>query len=211
MIFSLKDLKYFVAFFLLLMLVDSSFAGFLPKAFEGDFVQTKKNLRSTRKAPVSIKYMYPKNIRMQVQEADSSITYVCNPDKTWIYTPPFMEGEKGHLREGASSKYCYSKIFDALKYGLTSNKHYEVKKLSQKKYQLNFVKTTANEVGFDVITINFSAEPLNFQNIVSLEMLDKSKKHPVILEKKKLKLVKSIDRKHFIFKIPPNTEIEKMQ
>ena len=192
------------------MLVDSSFAGFIPKAFKGDFIQIKQTRRSTKKTPVKIQYQFPKNIRMDVQDADNAVVYVCNAKKTWIYSPPFMKGEKGHVREGASSKYCYSKIFDALSSGLTSNKHYQVKKITETQYQLNFTSTAAEEIGFDEIKINFFKAPLTFENIDSLVMQNKDNKSPVTLKKQKLKLFKNLSSKTFIFEIPKNTEIEQM-
>lgn len=188
MILSLTNLKFFLVFFLLLMLADSSFAGFLPKAFEGDFIQIKKTRRSTKETPVKIKYLYPKNIRMSVLDKDNAVTYVCNAKKTWIYSPPFMEGEKGSVREGASSKYCYSKIFDALSRGLKTNKIYTVKKLKGNEFKLSFTKSAAEEIGFGEIEINFLNPPYVFKNIASMVMYDFSS---LELTQIKLKLVKS--------------------
>lgn len=182
----------------------------LPRAFEGEFIQIKKSLRGEKKSPVSIQYQNPKNIRMKVAGADQTVIYVCNKKKTWIYNPPFVEGEKGNVREGSSAKYCYSSLFDVLKFGLKSNKYYEVKQTKNTSFLLSFNDSTASKIGFQKVTVNFSKKPFTFSNVGSFLLWEKSGKKPLTLQTKKIKIVKNINENTFRFKIPPNTEIQQM-
>lgn len=199
----------------MLALVDSSFAGFMPKAFEGEFVQiqpTKNPNRKNREVKTSISYAKPRNFRMHSQDQNGQDTlFICNKDKTWFYSAPFMEGSKGQLKVGDTSRFCYVKIFDALNKGLKSNALYTVKKLGERKYQLNFNKEAAKEVQFNKVELTFDDMPLNFRNIESMTMYAPSKKDPFVLKRKSIDIKNSLDSSLFTFKAPANTEVEQMK
>ena len=96
--------RLIIGFILVLVLLDTASAGFLPKAFEANFLQEKKSVISGRvsKNFLSIKYTFPSNVFLT--EQNQNTRYICNESKVWIYNPPFKKGEPGQLRKGSSSK-----------------------------------------------------------------------------------------------------------
>lgn len=200
---------------LFLALLDTSLAGFMPKAFEGEYVQVKKSKnkwsKKTKEAPVSIAYQFPRNIRLHSKDPDQDILYICNKDTTWIYNPPFSNADKGLLKVGDSSKFCYAKIFDALDNGLTSNKIYKVEKINAKEFLLLFTKQAVKEIHFEKLRLSFDELPLSFKNLESIAMFKEEKSDPVTFKRKSVTIMKQLDQSQFNFTAPANTEIEKMQ
>lgn len=202
----------------LMALADAGFASskhFMPRAFQGEFVQiqkTKNPNKKNREIDTLISYQKPRNFRMYSKDSVGQDTlYICNKETTWFYSAPFTEDSKGQLKKGDSSKFCYVKIFDALNKGLTSNNIYTVKKLNERKYQLNFNPDAAKEVHFDRVELNFDDMPLNFKNIESLTMYSTSRKQPFVLKRKSVQIKNKLDSKLFTFKAPDNTDIEIMK
>lgn len=196
----------------LMALADAGFAatqGFMPKAFQGEFVQLKPTSNPRKKfieIPTSISYQKPRNFRMHSKGGDQNNLYICNAEVTVNYTPPFIEGKKGTMRKGNSSKFCYVKIFDALNKGLVSNNIYTVEKLSEREYRLSFKTDAAREIQFDRVDLKFDDMPLNFRNIESLTMYTSSKKEPFILKRKSINIENKLDQSLFTFKVPANTD-----
>lgn len=196
MILSLRDLKFFLAFFLLLMLIDCSFAGFIPKAFKGDITQIKKSRRSKKISTINLSYQYPKNIRMHVKGDNTDTTYVCNPDKIWQYTPPFDPTDKkakGNVIESTSGRYCLSKVFDFLSPGLKKNKYYNIVKENYYEYRLEFNQQVQSEIKYQQAKIFFKPLPLSLVNLnnVLAKSIDGKKTYKLNLKKRK-KLKKMI-------------------
>ena len=206
--------KFFIFFGLILALVDTSFAGFMPKAFTGEFVQVQKTsspFRKDKQLKTSIAYEYPKKFRMKVKDKDQDTLFICNSTNTWFYVAPFLPGEKGKLNRSNSSKFCYVKIFDALSRGLKSNKIYTVKQKNAKEFILSFSKKAQEELSFEKATIVLDDLPAKFQNVAQLSLYKKATKPPVIFKRTSIKVADSLNEKLFTFKIPPNTEITEMK
>lgn len=208
------SVKIFIFVGLIIALVDTSFAGFMPDAFTGEFFQIQKTaspFKKDHRVATSIAYEYPKRFRMEVKSKDQDTLFVCNKENTWFYSAPLIKGEKGQLRRSNSSKYCYVKIFDALARGLESNKIYSVKKKNAKEYLLVFSKDAVKEIAFEKVLITFDDLPARFQNVASLTLYKAGKGRPIIFERKSIKAAKSLDKKLFSFKVPKNTEIIEMK
>ena len=216
-------IKAIVLMFLLLLLADTSFAGFMPKAFKAEYSQIKKSRfkrRVVKPTPVKIQYAYPRNIRMHSKDKVQDVLYICNKNKTWIYTPSYKKKVKkkiktvnGQLRVGPSSKFCFSKIFDVLDKGLVSNKSYKVRSLQSGKFELVFTPRLVAELNYEKFELSFDKMPYNFKAIKDIKMFKrvKDKKPTLTLIRKKVKLVSKIDSKVFNFKAPKNTDIIKMK
>ena len=208
-------IRLILSFFLLLILLETSFAGkFLPNAFEAQFDQQKmKKLKKSSSnvvvSQIEIKYKFPSNINFKTI-GDSETQYVCNQDMVWIYTPPFIPGEKGEVRVGNSSKFCYSKIFDALSHGLKTNKLYKVKKVSDRLYDLMFSEKAQSQIPYKKISLEFKGQS-SFQNISKISLFKELDKSPVVLVTKSLVAKKNISQSEFEFKIPENTNKIKMK
>lgn len=186
----------------------SALAGFLPAKFEASF----DDVRGQSKIPVLIKYQYPQKIYYEVK-GDAPLLYVCNPKKTWKYTPPFIEGEKGELAVGDSGQFCYSRIFDSLAKGLDSNKLYKVSK-NGKMATLNFSKDAKAQLGLEKIQISFknnAAKVKGLSEAKDMEMYLSNKPEPVKLVLKKFDSSPSFKKDQFEFSPPKNTNITKMK
>lgn len=198
--------------FLILILTQliSGFAfakkSFIPKAFEADFLQKKQSLTSKRitEKSLNIKYQFPSDFYLKEGGASPTI-YVCNKSKVYIYTPPFEDNEPGNLAIGSTSKHCYSKIFNALKYGLTPNKAYGVQSITGGHFQLNFLGLAKEQLGVDKIDLFFKTEDQSFNNIQKLVIYYKGDSNPLTLETITIKPVNGFSPAIFKFVPPKNT------
>lgn len=186
----------------------SSLAGFLPSKFEASF----DDVRGKTKIPVLIKYKYPQHIYYEVK-GDAELLYVCNPRKTWKYTPPWIEGEKGELAVGDSGQFCYSRIFDSLAKGLESNKLYKVAK-NGKDATLSFSKDAKAQLGLEKIKITFKNSASKVKSLAEAEemkMFLSNKPEPVKLILKKFDSSPTFKKDQFKFSPPKDTNITEMK
>ncbi len=122
-----------------------------------------------------------------------------------------MEGEKGLLKKGSSSKYCYSKIFDSLNKGLVDNKLYKVKKAKNDLFNIFFEPKARKQLGVTKMSLKFDGKKRKFQNISILKLFYQGEKNPVLLKRKTLKVKKKFPKGTFSFKTPSNTEVQSMK
>jgi outer membrane lipoprotein-sorting protein len=201
-----------VTFLIFTLFLNTVWAGFLPKSFEADFEQITKSLRREKKSPVKVFYKFQSNIYFEVT-GDTPVTYVCNKKKVWKYNPPFIDGEAGELTVGDSSKYCYSKFFDALSKGLKNNKLYKVKK-TRKEAVLTFEPKASKQLSIVEMKIQFKNDisknttlaDVDFMNIYKLNA-----KKPVKLKLIKIDTKVKLSDEKFVFKAPKNTKFQNMK
>lgn len=186
--------------------INPALAGFLPSSFEADF----SDVRGKREIPVNIKYSFPKKIRYEVK-GDTPLLYVCNEKKTWKYTPPFMEGEKGELAVGDSSQFCYSRIFDSLSKGLKSNDIYNVSNKGDLS-TLSFSERAKKQLGLEKIEITFDGKKKSsLADAKELKMFLTNKPEPVKLVLKDIKTNPKFNSDQFKFSTPKNTNVTEMR
>ena len=192
--------------------LESTYASYIPKSFSGLFEQQKQRMfnRGVSKTQISLKYSYPGNIYMHSEGPDENVYYICNPEKVWIYNPPFIEGQEGRVVIGNSSKYCLSKIFDKLQNGLKSNKQYSVKEINKRSYELNLSKENEKRLGYYKFKLVFESDQADFLALKLMKMYVRNDDNPTILVKKKLKKAKKFKRTTFEFSPPKNTAIDYM-
>lgn len=201
-------IKKTLLFLTLSLIAQSAFGAFLPKSFDAKFL----DVRGKKEIPVDIKYQFPSNIYYEVK-GDAPLLYVCNEKKTWKYSPPFMEGEKGELAVGDSGQFCYSKIFDSLSKGLKSNQLYRVEQKNDTAV-LSFKEEAKKQMSLDKIEITFKGKITKktaLGDAKELKLFLLNKPEPV-----KLRLVqyaKGADFKkdQFSFTPPKNTNIVQMK
>jgi hypothetical protein len=202
------------------VLVDFATAkSFFPKSFEAKLEQqnititkigkkNKKTIRNVIKSDVEMKYMFPSNI---VFDTKDMLLYVCNSEKTWIYTPGSF-GEKGELTVGDSSKYCYSKIFDALANGLKNNSLYTVSSKGKKSI-LTFTEKAQDRLEILKIDLLFKKKitsEVGIQDLYSMDLYRKDQKRPTKFIFKSLNPKSKFTKKDFIFIPPKHTNIKKI-
>ena len=85
--------------FLFLLASSASFAkSFVPGSFSANFEESILSMATgkEKKSFGKIDYKFPGNIRFEITSPNAS-TFVSNPQKSWYYVPPFVEGEQGQV------------------------------------------------------------------------------------------------------------------
>lgn len=190
-------------------LLDTAFAKFMPRAFQAELDQviTSRIGNKKKTTPVTMKYLFSNNLIFDVKSEDSPLTYVCNKTTTWMYQPPWDPSEKGEVKIGESSKYCYVKIFDALSNGLKSNKLYSVKK-DGKEVELEFNKIAMAQTQIRKAKIYFKNAISNKTSIIDVDYMELWKldeKKPLTFKFKSFDTKRNITVDDFTFKVPENT------
>ena len=128
--------------------------------------------------------------------------------QVWV---PFIEGEKGEVKVGDSSKYCYVKLFDALNRGLKSNDLYKVK-LNKQTAELDFTTKATAQTQIKKVILSFDKENsknLTIKDVKKMEFWDTQKKKPTVFRFKSIDTKAKLDFIDFEFKIPENTNVTK--
>jgi len=203
-------MKLSIVFIFFFALIDIAFGKFLPKQFEANLEQVVFSSVHNKeiKTPVKMKYLFPNNIYFSVT-GENPVIYVCNEKQTWMYNPPWDPSEKGEVKIGDSSKYCYVKLFDALSNGLKQNNLYKVVSKSNQS-TLTFNKKAKSQLNISKVEMEFNKKVVDSLTVDDLKImkvyyLDKEKPVSFIFNdiSKSLKLKKE----DFIFKVPKNTNI----
>lgn len=205
-------MKLAIGVILFFAFVDVAFTAtnFLPKSFEADLEQVVHLVTSNKesKTPVKMKYLFSNNLYFEVKSEETPVTYICNKDKTWVYNPPFIEGEKGEVKVGNSSKHCHVKLFDALSNGLKSNKIYTVKQI-KKGVHLSFSKKARAQTQIKKVRIYFknhiNEKVASLTDVNKMEIWDIERKKPTVFRFKKINTEAKVKLKDFSFIIPENT------
>lgn len=194
--------------FLFLFTASGVYGSFLPKSFDAKFL----DVRGQKEIPVVIKYQFPSNIYYEVK-GDAPLLYVCNAKKTWKYTPPFIEGEKGELAIGDSGQFCYSKIFDSLSKGLESNELYSVEKKGQSA-TFAFKEKAKKQLSLEKIEIAFNekiSEKTGLGEAKELRLFLVNKPEPVNLRLVEFEKAPKLEKDQFSFSAPKNTNVIQMK
>jgi len=177
----------------------------LPNQFRVNFVQKFESAVTgkTKQSKGIIEYQYPGKIHFKSEDPDP-LVYMSNNKKSWYYTPPFIEGEKGEVRVIEKNSTLTS-FFDTLKKGIESNDFYKVKKKGNR-YDLTFSIDKSNELGVQAASLFSKKSKLTkFDQIQKINLTYNSGK--------KVNLIftdysnPSFKKKHFNFKIPSNTRV----
>ena len=185
----------------------SSWGAFIPKSFIATFEQ-KYQSRLSKKWKSSrgeLKYLFPGNIKLEVTYPEKELV-ISNPEKTWIYTPPFIEGEKGQVVIKSTKTFGPAKFFDFLREGLVSTSNYRVV-LKKKAAYLVFSKKLQKDLGIKSATLIFKSKQKHFLDLSQVHFLLTSGKEKR-LELKTIKVTSTLTSKDFSFIVPPNTLIQ---
>jgi len=156
---------------ILLFLATPVYGKFLPKSFTASFEQvytstlTKKEKRSWGE----LSYKFPSNIRFEVKRP-KKVLFISNRKKSWVYRPPFMEGEKGEASEKNTDNTGLAGLLDSLHMGLVDNKIYKVKKEKDKVF-LSFNLKSEKRFGVKESELLFKSEKQVFTNLVELKVI----------------------------------------
>jgi len=200
--------------FCLLMgaLAVSSFADdFLPGTFSTGYEESFKSATNgkIKKSFGKIDYKYPRHIRFEVVSEDNPSTFVANPRTSWLYTPPFIEGEEGQVVVQRSEDLIITKFLDSLKNGAKTNKAYSVA-FDKNKLTLTFSSALKKDLQMNkVILTAKSGNALDAKELSMFKELElfHNNGRQVKMTFLDFKAGASFGGDHFEFKIPPKTKV----
>ena len=196
--------------FLLLLASSASFAkSFVPGSFSANFEESILSMATgkEKKSFGKIDYKFPGNIRFEITSPNAS-TFVSNPQKSWYYVPPFVEGEQGQVTIQKSTKLPLTKFLDSIRNGLEGSKLFTYK-YNGKDLVLTFVKTVQKELTLKEVTFHAIKEAKLVEKMSEFEKMtlvyaDGRKVNLKFLE---LKEETSFPAKHFEFTPPAKTKV----
>ncbi|RLA66114.1 MAG: hypothetical protein DRQ88_07895 [Epsilonproteobacteria bacterium] len=179
---------------------------FLPNSFSASFEQiyisslTKKEKKSWGE----LSYKYPSNIRFEV-EKPKKILFISNRQKSWVYRPPFIEGEKGEVTEKNTDGTGLTGLLDSLRMGLINNKLYRVTK-GNGKAVLSFNSRSLKKFGVKESELIFKNKSEIFSDLSELRVTYPDG-HKVSFKLSKIIQNQKFETSFFSFKTPKNTNI----
>jgi outer membrane lipoprotein-sorting protein len=196
--------------FLFLFASSASFAkSFVPSSFSANFEESILSMATgkEKKSFGKIDYKFPGNIRFEITSPNAS-TFVSNPQKSWYYVPPFVEGEQGQVTIQKSTKLPLTKFLDSIRNGLDGSKLFTYK-YEGKDLVLTFVKTVQKELTLKEVTFHAIKEAKLVEKMSDFEKMtlvyaDGRKVNLKFLE---LKEETSFPAKHFEFTPPAKTKV----
>lgn len=180
----------------------------IPAEFTANFEETIQSVVSGKelKSNGTISYKYPSHLRLEVKDPEPS-QVVVNPKKTWIYQPPFMEGEKGQVTIEKKSYWPLLQTFDSLTKSLEGSKDFTYK-FSGKKLVIVFTKEAVKKLGLNEVIFTAQGEAKaakSFAEFASMTLTKSDGK--VQLYKFSSIKIQAIDIEVFNFDIPKNTKV----
>ncbi|TDJ06539.1 MAG: outer membrane lipoprotein carrier protein LolA [Deltaproteobacteria bacterium] len=156
---------------ILLFLATPVYGKFFPKSFTASFEQIYKSTltKKEKRSWGELSYKFPSNIRFEVKRP-KKVLFISNRKKSWVYRPPFMEGEKGEASENNTDNTGLAGLLDSLHMGLVDNKIYKVKKEKNKVF-LSFNLKSEKRFGVKESELLFKSEKHVFTNLLELKVI----------------------------------------
>jgi outer membrane lipoprotein-sorting protein len=206
-------LKHIILLLAFILLVSSSLEAkaksksrsFLPKSFTAKLEQVYVSpiTGKEKKSDANLDYQFPGSFKFISHDPKNQLTFVSNKETTWLYNPPFMEGEPGQLTINKSGKNVITTFFDSLSRGLVNNALYSVKN-AERARKIKFKKKKVKQIGLVGATLNFKSNIAIFKDLISVDLIYPDKK--VKLNLSNLKTGVKFSKEHFIFVAPKNTK-----
>lgn len=199
----------YIIIFLILISSFSFAKNFVPSSFSANFEESITSLATgkEKKSFGKIDYNYPGHIRFENISPDPSI-FVSNPQTSWYYVPPFVEGEHGQVTIQKSSKLPLTKFLDSIKNGIENSKLFTFKYLKNELI-LSFVKTVQKEITLKEVVLTSSSDAKVAQSLKDFEKMSLIYTDGRKVNLKFIELKESVSflPKHFEFSIPAKTKI----
>lgn len=143
----------------------------IPNEFSASFEETLISSVTGKeiKSNGTISYKYPSHLRLEVQEPEPS-TVIVNPKRTWIYQPPFIEGEKGQVTVEKKSSWPLLQTFDSLTKSLEGSKEFS-HKFSGNKLVISFSKESSSKLGIKEVTFIAQGEAKNVKSFSAFDSM----------------------------------------
>lgn len=194
--------------FLLLISLPAFSKSIIPNEFSAKFEETLISAVSGKeiKSNGTITYKYPSHLRLEVLEPEPS-TVVVSPKKTWIYQPPFIEGEKGQVTVEKKSSWPLLQTFDSLTKSLEGSKDF-THKFEGNKLTISFSKDAVSKLGLKEVTFigqGPAKDVTSFTAFDSMTLVKADGKE----QRYKFSGIKvgAVGANQFTFDIPKNTKV----
>jgi outer membrane lipoprotein-sorting protein len=180
---------------------------FIPDKFQASYEESFQSASSGKMkvSRGSLLYQYPTDLRLEVISPDPSL-FITNKTKSWLYTPPFVQGEMGEVKVSAPS-HVLPRFFGALKKGDEKNDIYQVEK-KPTAWVLKFTAKAQKDLGVMEAQLipksGVEAKELAHFEKMELTYTNKKKVSMRFLEFKAISHIKDSD---FIFVAPANTKV----
>jgi outer membrane lipoprotein-sorting protein len=186
-------------------------AQFLPDSFKANYEERylSATQNKEKKSNGVIHYQHPRKLRFEVIKPDPAL-FISNPQNSWYYTPPFIEGEEGQVVIQEPNKLILIKLLDVLRQGLVDNKFYKVKK-ENISATLFFNSPYEKEFKMDKVILHSFKKMAEVTNIKDLSELDLFYQNgqKVTLGFSQFESPVTFAADHFVFKVPPKTKVTK--
>lgn len=197
----------FITLMFMSFTLEASAKSYVPSAFTFEIHEQVQGLRGTKEYPLTLKYKYPQKLKIESQ-GERPLVYVCRPDKSEKYTPPFIEGEKGELVVSKKKQECFSIFFDLLRAGLKSNEYFKVTKTKDTAHTFLLEMTSKGEAktSLNSVLIEYKEKSnFEFKDIQSLKLIQNKKVMFYLV--KQIDTKSSLSEKDFQINIPVNTNV----
>jgi outer membrane lipoprotein-sorting protein len=144
---------------------------FIPQSFTANFEESLISMATgkEKKSYGKIDYKYPGHVRFEITSPNPSL-FVSNPQMSWYYVPPFIEGEEGQVTLQKTSKLPLTKFFDSMKNGLENSKLFTHTYAKQELF-LNFKKEVQKEMTLKQVIFKASADAKLVQKMNDFEKI----------------------------------------
>ncbi|WP_408098140.1 LolA family protein [Peredibacter sp. HCB2-198] len=155
----------------LLLLPTLSFASsFVPTSFSANYEETLKSVTGKeRKSFGKIDYKFPGHLRFEVTQPNPTL-FVVNPQKSWLFQPAFVKGEKDQVTIQKSSNLPIIKFLDSVKDGVEQSKLFTTK-YNKNEVTLTFVKTIQKEMGFTEVVLQANKDAKSIKELKGFEKI----------------------------------------
>ena len=160
-----------IALILLLVSTYSWSKNFIPQSFSANFEESIVSMATgkVKKSYGKIEYKFPGHVRVEITSPTPSL-FVSNPQMSWYYLPPFVEGEEGQVTIQKTSKLPLTKFFDSLKNGLEGSKLFTYQ-LLKKSLILKFKKEVQKEMTLKEVIFHANSDPKNITKMNDFEKI----------------------------------------
>jgi outer membrane lipoprotein-sorting protein len=160
--------------FLIILLLCCSYSwskNFIPQSFSANFEESIVSMATgkVKKSYGKIEYKFPGHVRFEITSPTPSL-FVSNPQMSWYYLPPFVEGEEGQVTIQKTSKLPLTKFFDSLKNGLEGSKLFTYE-LLKKSLNLKFKKEVQKEMTLKEVIFHSNSDPKNITKMNDFEKI----------------------------------------
>ena len=178
--------------------------GFLPETFKASFTEERTSALTGERVSHSgtVEYRRPGLLRFEVEGPVATVVVV-GSERTWHYTPPFVEGERGEARSSSGKGRDLGRLLDLMGAGLKGNRHYGVSRRGDARV-LTLRGGLDKELGVERVELVFKGEAV-FANLARMALVSGGKTRTYVF--RDVRPGAPVPPGRFRFKPPPGTNV----